>query len=102
MSKSLGIRDLARLLLLIGGVVALVGGFLGLAGGFLGAGSALAIVVGIVSLVLYRQLSSEGVVVLLFILGLILAVITGGLASVGGILVSVAALITLVVRYVKV
>ena len=102
MSKSMGPRDLARLLLLIGGVVALVGGFLGLAGGFLGAGSALAIVVGIVSLVLYRQFSSQGVVVLLFVLGLILAVITGGLASVGGILVSVAALMTLVVRYAKV
>ncbi|MDA4134716.1 MAG: hypothetical protein OK441_04010 [Thaumarchaeota archaeon] len=102
MSHSTGIRELARLLLLVGGVIALVGGLLGFAGGFLAAGSALAIVVGLVSLVLYRQLGSDEVVIVLLVLGLILAAITGGLASIGGILVSVAALMALVVRYVKV
>lgn len=100
--SQMGIREVARLLLLVGGVIALLGGLLGLAGGFLSAGPALAVVVGLVSLVLYRQLGSDEVVVILLILGLVLAAITGGLASIGGILVSVAALMALVVRYVKV
>ncbi len=99
MSQSMGIRDLARLLLLIGGVIALVGGLLGLAGGLVGAGPALAVIVGIASLVLYRQMSSDGVIVTLLILGLLLAAITGGLPSIGGIFVSVGALIALIVRY---
>jgi len=102
MSQSTGVRELAKVLLLIGGVITLVGGLFGLLEGFLGVGSALAIVVGLVSLVLYRQLSSEGVVVTLLILGLILAVITAGLPSIGGILVSVGAIMALVVRYVRV
>ena len=102
MSQSTGIRELAKILLLVGGIVALVGGLLGFVSGFVGAGPALAVIVGIVSLALYRQLSSDGVIVVLLILGLILAAITGGLASIGGILVSVAAIMALVVRYARV
>ena len=102
MTQSTGIRNLARVLLLVGGVIALVGGLIGLIGGFVGAGSVLALVVGIVSLAFYTQLSSEGVDVILLVLGLVLAVITGGLSSIGGIFVSIAALMALVVRYAKV
>ncbi len=96
-----GMQSFAKLLLLLGGAVALVGGLLGFATGFVGAGSALALVVGVISLVYYGRLGSEGVVLILFVLGLILAVITGGIAAVGGVLVSVAALFSLVVRYAK-
>jgi hypothetical protein len=102
MSQRGELQGLARILLLVGGVVALVGGLLGLAGGFISARPALALVVGVVSLVYYGRLGSESVVVVLLVLGLVLAVITGGLASIGGILVSAAALVSLVVRYVKV
>jgi hypothetical protein len=57
-------------------------------------GSALVLIVGVISLVYYGRLGSEGVVLLLLI--------PGGIASVGGVLVRVAALMSLVVRYVKV
>ncbi len=95
-------HDFSKVLLLVGGAVALVGGFLGLADGFVGAGSVLAIVVGVIALLHHGRLGSEGVVLLLLMLGLILAVITGGVASIGGVLASVAAPVSLLVRCVKV
>jgi hypothetical protein len=95
-------RDFSKVLLVVGGAVALVGGLLGLAGGFVGAGSVLAIVVGVIALLYYGRLGSEGVVLVLLVLGMILALITGGVASIGGVLVSVAALVSLLLRYVKV
>jgi hypothetical protein len=101
MTQSSGIRQLARVLLLVGGAVALIGGLIGLLSGFVSAGPVLALVVGVVSLALYTQLGSEGVDVLLLVLGLVLAAITGGLSSIGGVLVSVGALMALVVRYAK-
>jgi hypothetical protein len=97
-----GIRDFSKVLLVVGGAVALVGGLLGLVGGFVGAGSVLAIIVGVIALLYYGRLGSEAVVLVLLVLGLILALITGGVASIGGVLVSVAALVSLLVRYVKV
>jgi hypothetical protein len=96
-----GIREFAKIILLVGGVLALVGGLLGLVGGFIGAGSALALVVGLLALLYYGRLGSEGFVVALLILGLIVAVITGGIPSVGGILISVGALVVLLGRYSK-
>ncbi len=93
-----GMQEVAKILLLVGGVIALVGGVLGLVGGFVTAGPVLALVVGIISLLYYGHLGSGGVVVVLLILGLLLAFLTGGIASVGGILVGVGALVALVVR----
>jgi hypothetical protein len=97
-----GMTELARVIVLVGGIIALLGGVLGLVGGFFAAGSALALVVGIVALLYYGRLGSQEVVVVLLVLGLVLAVITGGLSSIGGILVGIGALISLIVRYAKV
>jgi hypothetical protein len=93
-----GPQELAKILVLVGGILALLGGLLGLLEGYVSAGPVLALIVGVASLVYFRSLGSEGIVVVLLVLGLLLAVITGGVASVGGIMVSVAALVSLAVR----
>jgi len=104
MASQIPLLTLARLLVLIGGIVLLVsgileamnvGGLMDLGTNFVRLGSLTGIVVGILTLVGSREVANPAWSLILLILGLFVG-------SLGGILVFIGGLIGLVSRYVKV